>query len=166
VDLERAVTLYQQGHTVRQIAVELGMSYGRVAVHLRRAGVEMRAGPPSADVSTEEIIRLREQGLTWPEIGARVGMSAPGVASRVRRATLKGTGWVNGAVVYGQAPAGATCVRCDEAIRAGDQAASVPGLNARGWTHVHCWRRDRSARTERATWARSPGRGPLALSVS
>ena len=78
MDLERAVALYQQGHTVRQIAAELGMSYGRVAVHLRRAGVEMRAGAPSADVSTEEIIRLREQGLTWPEIAERVGMSAPG----------------------------------------------------------------------------------------
>ena len=85
MDLERAVDLYRRCHTVRQIGAELGMSWGRVAVHLRRAGVEMRAGAPSADVSTEEIVWLREQGLTWPEIGERVGMSAPGVASRVRR---------------------------------------------------------------------------------
>ena len=118
----------------------------------RRTGHELRPGRrsspqggcgdalrrSSADVSTQEIIGLREQGLTWPEIGQRVGMSAPGVASRFRRATLKRIDWVSGAVVFSQAPADGKCVRCDEAIRAGDRAASVPGLNDRGWAHADC----------------------------
>lgn len=47
-------------------------------------------------------------------------------------------GWGDDATVYGPAPADALCARCDVPLPAGEQAASVPGLDARGWAHLTC----------------------------
>jgi hypothetical protein len=46
--------------------------------------------------------------------------------------------WADDAVVHRNALVDAVCARCDEPLFAGEQAASVPGLNARGWAHSRC----------------------------
>jgi predicted DNA-binding transcriptional regulator AlpA len=87
VDFERAADLYAQGWTLRQIGAELGVTATTVSHQLRRAGVTMRRGGPSAHpASTQQILDLRDQGLTWPEIAEQVGMTVSGAWSRYRRA--------------------------------------------------------------------------------
>ena len=66
MDVNRAADLYAQGWTLRQIAAELGVTATTVSEQLRRAGVTMRSGGPSAHpASTQQILELRSQGLTW-----------------------------------------------------------------------------------------------------
>jgi hypothetical protein len=48
VDVKRAADMYTQGWTVRQIGAELGVPWTAVSHQLRRAGVTMRRGGPSA----------------------------------------------------------------------------------------------------------------------
>ena len=87
VDVERAADLYTQGWSLRQIGAELGISSTTVSEHLRRAGVTMRRGGPSAHpASTQLLVELRDQGLTWPEIAEQVDMTVSGAWSRYRRA--------------------------------------------------------------------------------
>ena len=87
VDLERAADLYAQGWTLRQIGAEMGVTATTVSHQLRKAGVTMRRGGPSAHpASTQLIVELRDQGLTWPEIAEQVGMTVSGAWSRYQRA--------------------------------------------------------------------------------
>jgi Sigma-70, region 4 len=87
VDVNRAADLYALGWTLRQIASELNLTQSTVSEQLRRAGVTMRRGGPSAHpASTQQIIELRDQGLTWPEIAEQVDMTVSGAWSRYRRA--------------------------------------------------------------------------------
>ena len=83
----RAIELYAQGWSTRQIGAELGRDHSRIARWLRRAGVQMRPpAPKPMDVDTALIVRLRDQdGLTFGQIAEQVGMSVPGVTSRCRR---------------------------------------------------------------------------------
>jgi hypothetical protein len=73
--------------TLRQIGAELGVTATTVSHQLRRAGVTMRRGGPSAHpASTQQILELRDQGLTWREIAEQVDMTVSGAWSRYRRA--------------------------------------------------------------------------------
>jgi hypothetical protein len=87
VDVKRAADLYAQGWTLRQIGAELDVHLSTVSDQLRRAGVSMRRGGPSAHpASTDQIVELRNQGLTWNEVAEEVDMTVSGVWSRYRRA--------------------------------------------------------------------------------
>jgi len=87
VDVERGADLYAQGRTLRQIGAELGGTATTVNQQLRRAGVTMRRGGPSAQpASTQQILELRDEGLTWPEVAEQVGMTISGAWSRYQRA--------------------------------------------------------------------------------
>ena len=60
VDVRRAASLYAQGRTLRQIGAELGVPWTAVSHQLRRSGVTMRRGGPSAHPSsTDQILKLR-----------------------------------------------------------------------------------------------------------
>src|SRR5215207_7029362 len=63
----RAIELYAQGWSTRQIGAELGRDHSCIARWLRRAGVQMRPqAPRPMSVDTALIIRLRDQdGLTF-----------------------------------------------------------------------------------------------------
>jgi DNA-directed RNA polymerase specialized sigma24 family protein len=84
----RAIELYAQGWSTRQIGTELGRDHSRIAKWLRRAGVQMRPqAPRPMTVDTAVIVRLRDQdGLSFGQIAEQVGMSVPGATSRYRRA--------------------------------------------------------------------------------
>ena len=87
MDVKRAADLYAQGWTLRQIGAELGVHRTTVSEQLRRAGVTMRRGGPSAHpASTQQILELRDQGLTWTEMAEQVDMTVSGAWSRYRRA--------------------------------------------------------------------------------
>ena len=92
VNLERAIELYAQGWTTRQIGAELGRDHSRIARWLRRAGVQMRPpAPKRMNVDTDQIFWLRDQeGMTFRQIAEQVGMSVPGVTSRYRSAKKGG----------------------------------------------------------------------------
>ena len=86
--IRRAIELYAQGWSTRQIGAELGRDHSRIARWLRRSGVQMRPqAPRPMNVDTALIVRLRDQdGLTFGQIAEQVGMSVPGATSRYRRA--------------------------------------------------------------------------------
>jgi hypothetical protein len=86
MDVKRAADLYAQGWTVRQIGTELGVHLSTVGQQLRRAGVTMRSGGPSAPASTQRIVELRDQDLTWTEVAMQVDMTVSGAWSRYQRA--------------------------------------------------------------------------------
>jgi transposase len=78
VDVKRAVDLYAQGWTLRQIGAELGVHWSTVSQQLQRAGITMRGGtPPGHPASTQQILELRDQGLTWTEVAEQIGMTVP-----------------------------------------------------------------------------------------
>jgi biotin operon repressor len=80
VDIKRAVDLYAEGRSLRQIGAELGVSRTTVSEQLRQAGVTMRRGGPSGlAASTDQILQLRDQDLTWNEIAKQVDMTVSGV---------------------------------------------------------------------------------------
>ena len=86
MDVERAVDLYAQGWTLRQIGDEQGVSSTTVSDQLRRGGVTMRRGAPAHPAFTQQILKLRDQGLTWNEVAKQVDMTVSGAWSRYRRA--------------------------------------------------------------------------------
>jgi DNA-directed RNA polymerase specialized sigma24 family protein len=88
VNLGRAIELYAQGWTTRQIGAELGRDHSRIARWLRRAAIQMRPpAPKRMNVDTDLILWLRDQeGMTFRQIAEQVGMSVPGVTSRYRSA--------------------------------------------------------------------------------
>ena len=72
MDVERAVDLYAQGKSLRQISAELGVSSTTVSERLRSAGVTMRrGGPPAHPASAQKILELRDEDLSWNEIADR-----------------------------------------------------------------------------------------------
>ena len=86
VNIERAVDLYAQGWTLRQIGAELGVHWSTVSEQLQSAGVTMRrSGAPAHPASTQKILELRDQGLTWNEIAEQVDMTVSGAWSRYQR---------------------------------------------------------------------------------
>jgi hypothetical protein len=87
VDVKRAVDLYAQGRTLREIGAELGVHLSTVSQQLRSAGTTVRSsGPPSHPASTQQILELRDQGLTWNEVAKQADMTVSGAWSRYRRA--------------------------------------------------------------------------------
>ena len=79
MDVKRAADLYAEGRTLRGIGAELGLTPTTVSHQLRRAGVTIRRGGPSAHpASTEQIRELRDQGLTWNEVATQVDMTVSG----------------------------------------------------------------------------------------
>jgi hypothetical protein len=87
VDIKRAVDLYAEGRSLRQIGAELGVSRTTVSEQLRQAGVTMRrGGPPAYATSTQQILELRDQDLSWTEVPEQVGMTPSGAWSRYRKA--------------------------------------------------------------------------------
>lgn len=48
------------------------------------------------------------------------------------------SGWAAGALLYGEAPPGAICCRCDAPVLPKTLAARAPGLERRGWAHADC----------------------------
>ncbi len=92
LDLDEARRLYESGMSCRQIGERMGMSYSRVASHLREAGVPMRPSgrpltTPAPEVNIQELVRLREAGATFPHLAARFGLSRDAVRDRYLRAT-------------------------------------------------------------------------------
>ena len=86
-DVARAIRLYRDGWTLRQISSDVGVAVSAVRTQLRKAGVELRPAvhPARADVDTAQILRLRDdEGLSWPQVAERVGMTTSGVRTRYR----------------------------------------------------------------------------------
>ncbi len=48
------------------------------------------------------------------------------------------TNWTDGAWIYATTTTQVPCAKCDEPVPAGERAAKVPGLTARGWAHLRC----------------------------
>jgi hypothetical protein len=91
-DLSEARRLYGSGMSCRQIGERLGLSYSRVACHLREAGVSMRPSgrpltSPALEVNVQELVRLRESGATYPCLAARYGSSTDAARDHYLRAT-------------------------------------------------------------------------------
>ena len=86
-DVGRAIRLYSDGWSLRQISSDVGVAVSAVRTQLLKAGVEFRpAGHPArADVDTAQILRLRDdEGFSWAQVAQRVGMTTSGVRTRYR----------------------------------------------------------------------------------
>ena len=87
VDVKRAADLYAEGWSRRQIDAELGVTATTVSEQLRRVGVTMRRGGPTArPAPTQQIRELRDQELTLERGGTTGRNACSGAWSRYRRA--------------------------------------------------------------------------------
>jgi hypothetical protein len=74
----------------RQSGAELGVPWTAVGHQLRKGGVTMRRGGPSAHpASTQQILELHDQGLTWSEVAEQLDMTRSGAWSRYRNRPAK-----------------------------------------------------------------------------
>jgi hypothetical protein len=88
VDLREAVTLYEAGHTIAEVAATLQVAPRTVVRNFDKAGIpRRRPGPSPRDVPVAEIQRLRDEGLTMPEVRPPwvPQSTSPGSATAVSR---------------------------------------------------------------------------------
>lgn len=100
LDIERIVSLYQEGKTLAQISQLLGVSPKTVGKRLKSSGIGLRSNSEARkillsdpenhpmyreDVSTKDMVSLLEKRLTNREIAERLGCSLGCVSKRLRR---------------------------------------------------------------------------------
>ena len=78
-----AVTEYESGRKMVDVAAELNVHWSTLGRHLKRAGV-VRPQSMTAD-QIAQAARLRATGMSFAAIGRQLGFSADAVSRRLRR---------------------------------------------------------------------------------
>ncbi|MFP3201471.1 MAG: CRISPR DNA repeat-binding protein Cbp1 [Sulfolobus sp.] len=81
VDVELLKELYQKGYSIRKIAREVGMSYGKVRNLLIKAGVELRR----RTVDEQKVLELARQGYSARAISRTLNVSESSVLRILRK---------------------------------------------------------------------------------
>lgn len=82
--LSALVSDYQAGNGTEKLAAKYGLAPSTVAVHLRRAGIEIR--PPDAAIGdTGTMVRLRAKGMSYQQIADHFGITRTAVWRRLNR---------------------------------------------------------------------------------
>lgn len=80
-DVELLKELYQKGYSIRKIAKEVGMSYGKVRNLLIKAGVELRR----RKVDEQKVLELAKQGYSARAISRTLNVSESSVLRILRK---------------------------------------------------------------------------------
>lgn len=84
-EIDAIVADYEAGMGCVLLARKYGVADNTVLVHLKRAGVELRAPRTLAPRDIDRMIKLRGEGWTLEAIGAKFGVTRQTVAARLRR---------------------------------------------------------------------------------